>query len=44
MPGIMIRFGVSDAKFTHGICRDYSKELYGNLYKKASDNLSKKNI
>ncbi len=34
----------TDAKFTHGICPDCSKELYGDLYEKAVEKQNKKNM
>lgn len=34
----------TDAKFSHGICPDCAKKLYGDVYDKADERLSKKNI
>jgi PAS domain S-box-containing protein len=34
----------TDAKFTHGICPDCSKKLYGNLYERVIEEQKKKNI
>jgi hypothetical protein len=34
----------SDATFTHGVCPDCSKKLYGDLYEKALEKQNKKNM
>ena len=34
----------TDAKFTHGICPDCAKELYGNADDKVNEDQKKKNI
>ncbi|MDP2886576.1 MAG: PAS domain S-box protein [Ignavibacteria bacterium] len=34
----------SDATFTHGVCPECAKKLYGDLYEKAVERLNKKNI
>jgi hypothetical protein len=34
----------SDATFTHGVCPDCAKSLYGDRYEKATEKLNKKNM